>query len=94
MIENSLEIIKNAENWLKEPLLTSEKDSQLESENLIHSLQTIMLQKQSSKKVIGPLIGRIKSMQKTINSIERINKSFIYISGLVLNKIQRFSNFT
>ena len=73
IIVKASEIIRKAENWLKKPMLTNAKDSILESDDLVNSLQRTMLQEESSKKKIGPLLGRVKGMQKAINSIEKVN---------------------
>jgi len=63
-------IIKTAEHWLADPIT---RESNTPSEVLVKSLQSLMTKEGSPKKVIGPLIGRIRGMQKSIKSIEKIN---------------------
>lgn len=67
------EIIIQSENWLKKPVETDLKNSMIESDELIKNLQKIMLQEEAAKRIIGPLLAKVKGMQKAINSIEKVN---------------------
>lgn len=79
-----MEIIAEVEKWLKKPVQTTIEDSIEKSVQLSEELQKLMQSDSADKKVIGSLIGRVKSTQKNLQSLEladwvKIEKGFLAI---------------
>ena len=65
-----MDIFSVIENWLKKPIETTIEASIEKSNSLIQSLQKLMQSETADKKVIGSLIGRVKSTEKNLQSLE------------------------
>lgn len=64
------EVVKEVEDWLNKPLENSVEEASKKAEALLTSLQKLMQSDDSDKKVIGSLIGRVKSTEKNLQSLE------------------------
>ena len=69
------EVIKKAENWLANPAGAAER----ESVELLSALQDAMKESPEAKKFLGPLIGKIKSTENALRTMEKI--SWVDVSG-------------
>ena len=79
-----MDIIAEVENWLKKPIESTIEQSIEKSEQLTQALQGLMQSDSVDKKVLGSLIGRVKSAQKNLQSLEpadwvEIEKGFLAI---------------
>jgi len=88
----SKEIINRTEEWIEKPVTSNIIDSLSISNNLLSELQSEIRKEGVSKKIIGSLIGRVKGIQKSLNSIEmmdwvEIDKGFLSIGHRPSSKL-------
>lgn len=65
------EIIKEVEDWLNKPLENSVDEASEKAAVLLANLQKLMQSDTADKKVIGSLIGRVKSTEKNLQSLKQ-----------------------
>lgn len=70
-MSEQVEIIKEVEDWLNKPLENSVEESSEKAAVLLANLQKLMQSETADKKVIGSLIGRVKSTEKNLQSLEQ-----------------------
>jgi len=67
------EIINTVEDWLQAPV-ADDIDACLEkSETLLEKLQQALSHNQDERQTLGPLIGKVKGIQKKLQNLEIIN---------------------
>ncbi|NVJ46008.1 MAG: dual specificity protein phosphatase family protein [Cytophagia bacterium] len=69
-MSEQVEIGKEVEDWLKKPLENSVEEASEKAKQLIAGLQKLMQSDAADKKIIGSLIGRVKSTEKNLQSLE------------------------
>ena len=60
------------ETWLKNPVHSGIEEAILAGDALLVALQSAMRQEDAPKKRLGSLIGRVRSLQKTLHGVESI----------------------
>uniref|UniRef100_UPI00404880FC protein-tyrosine phosphatase family protein n=1 Tax=Roseivirga sp. TaxID=1964215 RepID=UPI00404880FC len=65
--------IQNAQAWLNSPFNGNLDESLAFSNQLLVSLQKLITENDGLKRTLGPLIGKIKSTQKTLMAIELVD---------------------
>lgn len=78
------EIIKEVEDWLNKPLENSVEESSEKAGALLTSLQKLMQSDTADKKLIGSLIGRVKSIEKNLKSLERADWVKVFAGHLAI----------
>ncbi len=73
MVLNPKDLIAKTNLWLQKPIITSIEDSLHTSKSIMHKLQSLMQQQNTDKQLVGGLIGKVKGVEKAINSMENIN---------------------
>ncbi|MEM7184567.1 MAG: tyrosine-protein phosphatase [Spirochaetota bacterium] len=69
-MQHITQTIKEAEQWLAQPLLKDLEKSLTFANSLVQSLQEISKERKDLNPQIGPLLGKIKSLQKKLNSMQ------------------------
>ncbi|WP_339608858.1 hypothetical protein [uncultured Roseivirga sp.] len=66
-------IIESASLWLSNPISSNTEDAIQYSNQLLSDLQSIIEKNRNLKRTIGPLLGRVKTMQKRLSNLELVN---------------------
>lgn len=79
-----MDFISEVGKWLEKPVETTIKASLEKSVELNEALQRLMQSNSADKKMLGSLIGRVKSTQKNLQSLELADWVSIYKGFLAI----------
>ncbi len=65
--------INQIEKWLKKPIESTIEDAIKLADTFLIFIREVMNSYPETKKTLGPLVGKIKGIQNTLNSLETIN---------------------
>ncbi|KYG71649.1 protein-tyrosine phosphatase [Roseivirga ehrenbergii] len=66
-------LVESATVWLSNPIPSCPKEAIQNANALLTDLQSAVDKNRSSKQIIGPLLGKVKAMQKRITKMELVN---------------------
>ena len=66
-------LVESATLWLSNPIPSSLEEGIQNANELLIDLQSAVDNNRSSKQIIGPLLGKVKAMQKRIENMELVN---------------------
>lgn len=65
--------MEKATLWLSNPIDSNIEDAILNADQLLNNLQSIIANEPDSKQNIGPILGKVKALQKRLSNLEKVN---------------------